>query len=131
MNPTQALGFEATKLSMAFKGLEYFASGPGIALAAAGAAFYVLSSRAAETEQNIRTFNIEIDAMGARGKNSGEQMQALAEHLRETGSSMTEATKMLQDLGRIPQVLGGGIELLTRITEQSRDIAAVQGGTAE
>jgi hypothetical protein len=130
VDPMTALSASGVRLAEAFKSIEYFISPAGIAIAGLSTLLYLAISRAQETEQSVRTLNLQLQAVGGTGQVTGQQLHELVEHLHDTGTGLAEANTMVQVLARSMPTLRFDPTLAANIAEISRGLSTLYGGDA-
>jgi hypothetical protein len=95
------------------------------AVAGLAAGFGILISRASDSADNVRTFDLQLRTMGTSGATSGAALQSLVQHLRDTGIAAADAKKALDLVTFGPGVNPGAAGL---ITDTARNILAQRGG---
>lgn len=115
---TRALGLTTAALVPIAGGL--------IAAAAVVGTFIAATVRLADTQQNIKLFQLELDALGESGRTNGIELQKAFEALRDSGTSAAEALMVIQQVTRNPLINQARTQ---EITFLARDIASLTGDT--
>jgi len=95
-----------------------------LGVAAAVGVFAAGISRALTTQQQIKNFQVGLEALGTSGKATGESLQTAFQHIRDSGSSAADALEAINIIRRNPIIDPSQAEDIIKL---ARDIASVTG----
>lgn len=93
-------------------------------LAALGGGFALVVREAVVAETRVRSFRVILSSMGTDGLTTAASLEKVVERLRDTGSSIADATAAAQGIARTPGINPAAIG---SISDVARNIAAARG----
>jgi hypothetical protein len=132
----RTLTTQLTQTAPAFGGVLRYLGLTSIALLPIGAAIAVVVAglgtlafavgRLAETQQQIKDFNLTLQSLGSNGQASGADLQKAFEQIRDSGTSASQALASVKSVTQNPLINQARAAELISL---ARDIASVTGDT--